>query len=181
MQSFFALSLALGLAVGFPLNIPEFLSKRAGGPSVTPIPSNCTINYPLVCTSAESCPPVVPVRPTTASLQSPPSIYSYYLEPDAAGSQADQMLTCLEQCYGFGNTGECQSVYHAYNYPAPPLYGAPGGALSIACIMFGPKVDASYFEDVPTDQQANYTNVQVATISCPTGGTSLQDRDGRPS
>jgi hypothetical protein len=143
--------------------------KRAGGPSVTPIPANCTNSNPLLCTSAESCPPQSgsPVRPTAASLQDPPEIYSYYLELDQPGTSDELLLQCLEQCYGFGNKGECLSVYHAYNYPAPPLFGAPGGWLSIACIMFGEKVTTDNFEVVPVDQQSNYTQVAVQTINCP--------------
>jgi len=165
MLSLIPLSLLALSAFSFPT---KFNHKRAGGPSITPIPSNCTITNPLLCTSAESCPPQsgCPVRPTAASLQSPPSIYSYYLELDQPGTQQELYETCLEQCYGFGEPGDCLSVYHAYNYPAPPLYGGPGGSPSIACIMFSTHVTTNDFEVVPVDQQANYTQINVGSIYC---------------
>jgi len=163
------LTLALTLLGLASLATSSPISKRAGGPSVTPIPSNCTISNPLLCTSANSCPPQSgsPVVPTAAALQPPIEVYSYYLELDQPGTPDQLLQECLDQCYGFGSTGECLSVYHAYNYPAPPLYGSPGGQLSIACIMFGQKVTTDDFEVVPEDEQANYTQVAVRTINCP--------------
>jgi hypothetical protein len=139
---------------------------RAGAPIASPVPANCSIGNPLLCTSAEECPPVSyeQVEPTTDALTTK-ALYGYYLPPDSTANRTVEY--CEETCYGYGNTGDCQSVYHADNYPAPPMYGAPGGYLTTACLLFAGQLNSTSFDVVPEAQQVNYTNSVVRTISCP--------------
>jgi hypothetical protein len=86
------------------------------------------------------------------------------LPPD---SIADPSLkNCLETCYGFGETGDCTSVYYSTNYPPPSLYSAPPGPPATACILFT-NVTIADFEIVPEAERANYTNTAVSSVSCP--------------
>jgi hypothetical protein len=128
--SVFPLALLATAAIASPL----ILTPRAGAPIPKPIPSNCTIANPVLCTSAAYCPPVSysAYRPTNATLTpefAGPFLYGYYLQPDSfqvINSNSSALFqTCLETCYGYGNIGDCKSVYQAYNYPTPPMYARP--------------------------------------------------------
>jgi len=152
------------------------LLPRAGAPIAKPIPSNCSIGNPVLCTSAASCPPVsyTPFRPTNNTLipaNDGPFLYAYYLTPDSfqvTNSTADELFEkCLETCYGYGNTGDCIGVYQAYNYPTPPMFGAPGGDPSVACLLFNKALAATDFEVVPENQRANWTSPRAGNIQCP--------------
>jgi hypothetical protein len=152
------------------------LSPRAGAPIPKPIPSNCTIANPVLCTSAAFCPPVsyTPFRPTNSTLApalAGPFVYGYYLQPDSfqVVSQSPSALfqTCLETCYGYGNTGDCKSVYQAYGYPTPPMYGEPGGDPSVACLLFNRFLHISDFEVVLAGERGNLTAPRSGDIQCP--------------
>jgi len=170
-ESILRLLLFATFAVASPL-----ISPRAGAPIAKPIPLNCTVTDPVLCTSEAFCPPVSyePFRPTNASLTSAPAgplIYAYYLQPDSfqvTNSTANQLFQkCLETCYGYGDIGDCKSVYQAYNYPTPPMYGGPGGDPSTACVMFNRPVTVADFEVVPEDERDKWTGSRAGGISCP--------------
>lgn len=163
------------LAISYAIASP--LSPRAGAPIPKPIPSNCSILNPVLCTSAASCPPVsyTQFRPTPSALTpalSGPFIYAYYLPPDSfqvtSGNSSSLLRQCLETCNGYGNTGDCKSVYQAYNYPSPPLYGAPGGQPTVACLLFNRVVGIDDFEVVPEAERGGWTDPRSAVIQCPT-------------
>ncbi|KAF2433575.1 hypothetical protein EJ08DRAFT_731539 [Tothia fuscella] len=152
------------------------LSPRAGAPVAKPIPSTCSIVDPVLCTSTSSCPPVSyePFRPTTTTLTPAsvgPFIYAYYLPLDSFlvtnGTQSSLLKTCFETCYGYGNTGDCKSVYQAYNYPAPPRFGGPGGDLTVACLMFNRVAGIEEFEVVPENARVRWTDTKAGIIQCP--------------
>lgn len=98
-----------------------------------------------------------------------PSLYAYYLQPDSflvTNSTAAQLFQkCLETCYGYGNTGDCKSVYQAYNYPAPPMFGGAGGDPTTACIMFNRTMTITDFEVV--DEEGKWTASRAGVVSCP--------------
>lgn len=155
------------------IGLHSFVQSRAGAPIAKPIPSNCTITNSTLCTSAAYCPPVFykPFRPTAATLASGgPLVYAYYLQPDSVTiSTADQLFQkCLETCYGYGTTGSCKSVYQAYNYPAPPMFGGAGGNPTTACLMFNRAVTVVDFEIVPDSDTGKWTASRAGGISCPT-------------
>ncbi|KAE9994182.1 hypothetical protein Vi05172_g11322 [Venturia inaequalis] len=166
------LFLSFTLFATFVIAIPHPLQIRAGGPIAKPIPSNCTITNPLLCTSAAYCPPISykPFRPTTATLASGgPLVYAYYLQPEhITSSTADQLFQkCIETCYGYGTTGSCKSVYQAYNYPAPPMYGGAGGNPTTACLLFNRAVTVADFEVVPESESGKWTASRAGSVSCP--------------
>lgn len=150
------------------------LARRAGAPIPKPIPPNCTIADPVLCTSAQDCPPVsyTQYRPTPSTLASPPFLYGYYLNQPATGSASSLFQTCLETCYGYGNTGDCLAVYQAYNYPSPPMFGGPGGDLTVACLLFDRWLGEGDFEVVPEGERANWTEPVSGNIVCPEEGAS---------
>ncbi|TID23613.1 hypothetical protein E2P81_ATG03177 [Venturia nashicola] len=166
------LFLSYTLFATLAIAMPHPLQSRAGGPIAKPIPSNCSITNPMLCTSAAACPPISqkPFRPTNATLASGgPRIYAYYLQPETVkGSSADQLFQkCLETCYGYGTTGSCKSVYQAYNYPAPPMYGGKGGNPTTACLMFNRTMTLADFEGVPDNDTGKWTDSRAGGISCP--------------
>jgi len=160
----------------FTLASASPLDRRAGAPIPKPLPSNCTIANPVLCTSAAYCDSVsfTPYRPTNATLTPAldgPFLYGYYLQPDSfqvtSGNATSLFQTCLETCYGYGNTGDCLSVYQAYNYPAPPLYGGPGGDPTVACLLFNRSLNTADFEIVPEEQRNEWTDPRSGNIVCP--------------
>jgi len=151
------------------------LDRRAGAPIPEPISSNCTIADPVLCTSIAYCDPVsyTPYRPTSATLTPAlegPFLYGYYLQPDSfqviSGNATSLFQVCLETCYGYGNTGDCLSAYQAYSYPAPPMYGAPGGNPTVACLLFSKLLTTADFEIVPRDQTDEWTDSRSGNIVC---------------
>jgi hypothetical protein len=158
------------------LSIP--LQPRAGAPIPVSI-TDCTTSNPLLCTSAAYCPPVSyePFRPTTSTLQPPPPdstgalLYAYYLQPSdglvTSGNDSTLFQRCLETCAGYGSPNSCQAVYQARNYPAPPMFGAPGGELTVACLLFGRAITVEDFEVVPEQERTNWTMPQTANLECP--------------
>lgn len=171
LTSTLALSLFTVASTASPI-----LYSRAGGPIAKPVPANCTIDNPVLCTSSASCPEVsyTPFRPTNATLTSAssgPFLYGYYLQPTSFqvtnGTSASLFEMCLNTCYGYGTTGTCKSVYQAYNYPTPPMFGAPGGDPSVACLLFGKVLDSNDFEIVPESQRSSWTDQKTGVIKCP--------------
>lgn len=156
------------------------LDRRAGAPIPQPIPANCTIVDPVLCISAEYCDPISsePYRPTNATLTPAldgPFLYGYYLQPDSfqvtSGNASSLLETCLETCYGYGYIGSCLGVYQAYNYPAPPMFGGPGGNPTVACLLFNKALTTTDFELVPEDQRGNWTDPASGNIVCPASAT----------
>jgi hypothetical protein len=156
---------------------PVQLDRRAGAPIAEPIPSDCTIANPVLCTSSEFCPPVSyqPYRPTVATLvaaTSGPLLYGYYLDPSSfqvtSGNATSLLQMCLETCYGYGNTGNCVGVYQAYSYPSPPMFGAPGGNPAVACLLFDRPLRVTDFEVVPKGERDKWTDPRSTNIVCPT-------------
>jgi hypothetical protein len=155
---------------------PVQLAPRAGAPIAKSIPSTCAIANPVLCTSSASCPPVSyePYRPTAATLTaatSGPLLYGYYLDPSSfqvtSGNASSLLQMCLETCYGYGNLGDCVSVYQAYNYPSPPMFGAPGGNPTVACLLFDRPLSVADFEIVPEGERDRWTDSRSANILCP--------------
>lgn len=116
---------------------------RAGGPSYVPITAPCTVTDPLPPSTNKN---TTGFRPSTA-LTAAHQLYSWDRPAgDAAYLNASTLWTnCVEQCNGLDG---CVSAFLAYDVPAEPHYGAPGGALGIACRMFDVAVDESDFRSV---------------------------------
>ncbi|KAF2455149.1 hypothetical protein BDY21DRAFT_260233, partial [Lineolata rhizophorae] len=138
---------------------------RAGAPPIEPIPDNCTVTNPLptptACGSASSTPVhLSPAPSATAAL-----VYQFHLPPSDLEwrNYTTWWTQCLEQCNGYGYTGDCQTAFMAQNVPAPPAYGLPGGDLGIQCLMYSRPLTSDEFVEVDSDQ---YSMPTAGVIAC---------------
>ncbi|KAK5119630.1 hypothetical protein LTR85_007459 [Meristemomyces frigidus] len=137
------------------------IRSRAGGPIAEPIPSNCTLINPLPHASCGN---------TTTSGYMPRSnftaanlVYSAYFEGFL--SQSAQATECMQQCYGYGEPGDCKSALVGYSIPTPKgYYGTAGGVLETACLLYGAYMDPTVFVAAPSGQ---YVNLTAVNIYCP--------------
>lgn len=137
------------------------LHDRAGGPSITPLPANCTVLNPLPhanCGTAN----VNGWAPST-NFYTAHKLYESYFEGFLpAATQAKQ---CKQQCYGYGNKGECKSSLVAYRVPVPKGYfGTAGGQLETACLLFDRHLTPASFVEA---EEGTYVNATAASIYCP--------------
>lgn len=138
--------------------LPTSNLPRAGGPSITPIPSNCTVSDPLT-QSPESNGSLLPADGTSSSL-----LYSAYYpsNSDNTTQMADQ---CLQQCYGYGSHTECKSAFWAESVKTPAgYYGGPGGELMTACLLYKRALTDADFETAPEGQG---TSPFARNLACP--------------
>ena len=133
--------------------------KRAGGPIAEPIPSNCTISDPWPNDVAN---PGYGFKPTE-SIITANQVYSFYIpQDDITQSEDDFVGQCLEQCYGFGNKGDCVSVFVAEAIPYT-AYGVNN--TGVGCLMFGKSLSDEDF--VAPAQNGTYTYPKAVNINCP--------------
>ncbi|OCK86033.1 hypothetical protein K432DRAFT_377134 [Lepidopterella palustris CBS 459.81] len=133
------------------------LNRRAGGPAAVPIPANCTVKNPLPTSTSPSTVAYAPAPSTTSAY-----VYSAYYYPFST-NQTALFTQCLEQCYGYGNKGECVAAYLASNVPAPPLFGSPGGQLETACLMYNRTLTPA---DFVVASPGTYTDARCGNIVC---------------
>lgn len=135
------------------------VQKRAGGPVGQPIPSECTIANPGTELAAGT-------HKVAANFKNTNQVYSYYLPMDEQfRSHEEELQNCLEQCYGYGEDGDCVAVYLAYDVPLPEdyPYGTPGNP-SFGCQFFSTSLAGANFVDAAS---AHYTDGQARNINCP--------------
>ena len=90
-------------------------------------------------------------------------VYSAYFEGTLSPSA--QATQCMQQCYGLGPLGACKSAMVAYQVPTPAgLFGAEGGVLETACLLFGAYMNSSTFMVAPIGR---YVNATAENIHCP--------------
>ena len=71
-----------------------------------------------------------------------------------------------QQCYGYGNTGDCKASFLGYRIPTPKGYlGTAGGELETGCLLFSAYLDPNTFVKAAAGQ---YVNATAANIYCPT-------------
>ncbi|ORY00658.1 hypothetical protein BCR34DRAFT_494420 [Clohesyomyces aquaticus] len=132
------------------------LDARAGGPAIVPIPSSCAVTnpYPTASSSSQTYTP-------GPSADNARGYYAYY----PAFSDIDSMqLQCLEQCYGYGNKGDCVSAFWAQNLPVPDgYYGSTGGPLMTGCLFFNRTLTPEDFVVAPEGQA---TTPYARNIQC---------------
>lgn len=137
------------------------LVERAGGPAIKPIPKTCTVINPLphaACGTANVNGFMPDPDFVTANL-----LYQAYF--DNSGSAKEQAKQCKEQCYGYGNPGECKSSFVGFKIPVPAGYlGTDGGQLEIGCLLFSEYLDPTTFVASPKGQ---YQKATAANIYCP--------------
>lgn len=133
----------------------------AGGPTAKPIPSTCDITNPLPHSNCS-------ITTTTSGYKlastffSNHTLYESYFDLPTPGEQLWKQ--CSQQCYGYGDGGECKSVILAYDVPTPKgYYGGSGGELMIACLMFDKYLAADVFETAPEGQ---WLDVRAGNLDC---------------
>ena len=130
------------------------LSPRAGGPIAEPIPSTCSVT----CAA-----PTYPTDGFKASdaFTSAHSVFNDYIPTDSVYNVSMSYNMCLEQCYGFGNKGECVSTLFASNV----TYTAYGVTTQgYACLMFGAPLTGA---DLETTTDGSYAGARGTNIGCP--------------
>jgi hypothetical protein len=153
-------SLLLSLTYASPIT-PR---TGAGGPIAKPIPSTCTISNPLHNATNWSHNSTTSTSSTSGqkpslTFTSTHLIYEAYFD---LPTPADELWTqCSQQCYGYGDEGDCKSAILAYEVPVPKgYYGAEGGELAIGCLMFDENLSPDDFEEAEegqwVDERAGY-------------------------
>ncbi|KAF2877402.1 hypothetical protein BDV95DRAFT_589993 [Massariosphaeria phaeospora] len=134
----------------------DHVHKRAGGPIAKPIPSTCTVTNPLPTSSgAETYQPA----PATSDAL----LYSAYY-PSPSSNKTALAEQCLQQCYGYGDSTQCKTVYWAENVVTPAGYrGSPGGALQTGCVFFNRTLVNADFVPAPAGQA---TDAFAGNIQC---------------
>lgn len=132
------------------------VSRAGGGPIPKAIPSNCTITNALPHT-ANGCgfASINGWMPRT-NFTTTHLLYSAYF--DLPESAVELWKRCSEQCYGYGDEGQCKSVVLAQNVPTPEgYYGTAGGELRTACLLFEQHITPNDFEKAQAGQWVNET------------------------
>ncbi|KAF1987428.1 hypothetical protein K402DRAFT_330726 [Aulographum hederae CBS 113979] len=140
------------------------LYHRAGAPTPKPLGPYCKTVNPLPDPAISRT--MTSFKPSDTLLNS--TLYAYYLASSTAETKDSTTLMqqCVETCYGYGETGDCKSVYLGYEVPAqgrgiPPTGGDP----SIACLMWAGQVQLDDFVSSPEGQ--GWTMGAAGDILCP--------------
>lgn len=135
---------------------------RAGGPTSTPIPSDCTQTNPLPRPRhhSDSVSGYKP-DPDFSSLN---LLYeSYFEDPSLTDDQI--VKQCFEQCYGYGDSNECISALSGKDIPLPKgYYGSPGGQLMTGCLLFKEYLNTGVFLE---SEKGTWVNLSGVDLSCP--------------
>lgn len=136
---------------------------RAGGPTLKPIPPTCTITNPLPHSNCSTTTIVKSLKPAS-NFTAAHTLYSAYFD---LPSPTDELWEqCSQQCYGYGDEGECNSVVLAHEVPVPEgYYGGDAGKLMIACLLFDEFLTASEFEEAVEGQ---WVDVRAGNLRCGT-------------
>jgi hypothetical protein len=122
----------------------------AGGPIAKPIPSTCDITSPLPHSNCSITTPTSGYKPNSTFASDHTLYESYFDLPTPAKELWEQ---CSQQCYGYGDVGECKSAILAYDVPTPKgYYGGSGGELKIACLLFDRFLAEDVLEAAPEGQ-----------------------------
>jgi hypothetical protein len=139
----------------FPFALPHLAQavERAGAPLPSPIPSNCTFNnHTLPDTNFRVSP----------AFQDSFGLYAYYLQPYQAAQPSDALIDrCLQTCYGYGNVGDCVSIYFAYHVPYT-LYNVT--AVGTGCLMYSRHIRDR--DLVAVDGDTDYVDAKAVNIDC---------------
>lgn len=132
------------------------LDPRAGGPIAKPIPSTCTVTYPIPTLTAEQN--FIPKPSTNNAL----FYYAYY--PSPSSNKTALAIQCLEQCYGYGDSTQCKAAFWAENVEVPAgYYGGPGGNFETGCLMFNRTLSKDDLVEAPAGEG---TTPFLADIQC---------------
>jgi hypothetical protein len=140
--------------------LPSGSTIKAGGPSLVPIPASCPVPsvLPNQLSSSGSFKP-------TAKFQNSALLYQYGLPESSTSNSTSEFTTCKEQCYGFGNPGQCKGVYFAHYAP----YASRGGpAVGTVCLLWNTPICPSDLEYVRSN--ITYGGAHAVNIECQRSG-----------
>jgi hypothetical protein len=149
-------SLLLSLTYASPIT-PR---AGAGGPIAKPIPSSCNITNPLAHTGFNTT--ITSGYKPSLIFTSTHLLYEAYFD---LPTPAEELWTqCSQQCYGYGDEGDCKSAVLAYGVPVPEgYYGADGGELAIGCMMFDEYLAPDDFEEAG---EGEWVDERAGSIHC---------------
>lgn len=133
----------------------------AGGPIAKPIPFTCNITNPLPHSNCSTTTTISGYK-TASTFASNHALYESYFDLSTPAEELWEQ--CSQQCYGYGDGGECKSVILAYDVPTPKgYYGGSGGKLMIACLLFDDFLAPDVFEAAPEGQ---WLDVRAGNLHC---------------
>lgn len=133
----------------------------AGGPIAKPIPSTCNMTNPLPHSNCSTAITTSGYRPAS-TFSSNHTLYESYFDLSTPAEELWEQ--CSQQCYGYGDAGECKSVILAYGVPMPKgYYGGSGGEPMIACLMFDQFLVA---DDLEVAAEGQWFNVRAGNLHC---------------
>jgi hypothetical protein len=139
---------------------PILQGAGAGGPIAKPIPSTCTVTKPLPhanCSTFRTS----GYRPGPAFTSVHTLYESYFTLP----TPIEELWTqCSQQCYGYGEEGDCKSAVFANEVPVPEGYhGAEGGELVSACLLFDEYLKP---EDFVGAMEGQWVDERAGSVHC---------------
>lgn len=153
----------------FSLTYASPITPRAGagGPITKPIPSTCTIINPLALKATNwdnnnnSTTNTSGYKPSLI-FTSTHLLYEAYFD---LPTPAEELWTqCSQQCYGYGDEGDCKSAVLTYEIQVPEgYYGTEGGELAIGCLMFDEYLAPEDFEEAG---EGEWVDERAGSIHC---------------
>jgi hypothetical protein len=149
-------SLLLSLTYASPIT-PR---AGAGGPIAKPIPSTCNITNPLTHTGFNTT--ITSGYKPSLIFTSTHLLYEAYFD---LPTPAEELWTqCSQQCYGYGDEGDCKSAVLAYEIQVPEgYYGTEGGELAIGCLMFDEYLAPDDFEEAG---EGEWVDERAGSVHC---------------
>ncbi|KAK5163272.1 uncharacterized protein LTR77_010858 [Saxophila tyrrhenica] len=136
------------------------LVERAGGPASVPVPASCAVINPLPFANCGSS-NVDGYKPNPDFVTDHLLYQAYFT---SGQSQAEDAQQCKEQCFGYGNPGQCKSSFIANQVPTPKgYYGTKGGQLETGCLLFDEYLSPL---DFISSKAGRYVNATATDIYC---------------
>jgi hypothetical protein len=144
----------------FSIATPIALTPRAaaGGPALKPLPPICHLTNPLPPSHSNYTTKFKPSTPFS-------KVHNLYASYFDLPTSTDELWTmCTQQCYGYGDEGECKSVLLARDVPVPEGYhGEEGGELRVACLIFDKEIGEGDFEEAVA---GTWRDLRVGRVRC---------------
>lgn len=139
---------------------PISVRAGAGGPTPKPISSTCTITNPLPLSNCSTA-PSSGYKPVDDFAIVHTLYESYFDLPTPTSELWEQ---CSQQCYSYGNEGDCKSAILAHDVPTPEgYYGGPGGELMVACLLFDAYLA---LDDLESAVEGQWLDVRAGNLHC---------------
>lgn len=153
ITSILALLAPLTLTLATPTLLPR--AALAGGPAIVPIPANCTLTSITPADGALNF-------TLTPSFIAASQVFSQLDTPgENSLTEAQWNEQCLEQCYGFGNDGDCVGVLLAENVTMLEFGFEETGW---GCLFVGANITQA---DLLETTDGSYANAQAINRWCP--------------